>query len=192
MNSNSIPSADDVKKEIANVEREIKEGDIDTKDTGFRYLAYLARLRPLVQPATRYLAYTSDVGEAFRPVVNPRIVTTAYGVSWAYLIGDVAYEGYKSGKEVKDCNIEGKEGTTAIGLRVVQRSIFQATASMLFPALTIHSIVKYSALFLQKRKVQSRFMKAMPTALGLFTVPFLPYIFDGMLSSLLVTVHDVI
>ena len=32
---------------------------------------------------------TSDVGEAFRPVVHPYIVTGAYAVSWAYLAGYV-------------------------------------------------------------------------------------------------------
>jgi Mitochondrial 18 KDa protein (MTP18) len=30
---------------------------------------------------------TSDVGEAFRPVVPPWVVTAAYGVSWIYLAG---------------------------------------------------------------------------------------------------------
>lgn len=30
---------------------------------------------------------TSDVGEAFRPVVPPAVVTAAYGVSWLYLAG---------------------------------------------------------------------------------------------------------
>ena len=35
----------------------------------------------------RYVAYTSDIGEAFRPVVPPWLVTAAYGVSWAYVAG---------------------------------------------------------------------------------------------------------
>lgn len=50
-----------------------------------RYLAYLARFRAIV----RYLAYTSDVGEAFRPIVNPKIVSAAYAISWSYVIGRV-------------------------------------------------------------------------------------------------------
>lgn len=61
----------------------IAEGDVDTTQTNARYLGYLARIRPLLLPATRYLAYTSDVGEAFRPVVSPKVVTTAYGISIA-------------------------------------------------------------------------------------------------------------
>jgi mitochondrial fission process protein 1 len=46
--------------------------------------------------AHRYVAYTSDIGESFRPVAHPYMVRAAYGVSWAYLTGDVAYEGYKA------------------------------------------------------------------------------------------------
>jgi len=42
------------------------------------------------------VAYTSDIGESFRPVAHPKLVRTAYGISWAYLVGDVAHEGYKA------------------------------------------------------------------------------------------------
>ena len=46
--------------------------------------------------AHRYAAYTSEVGESFRPIAHPLLVRSAYAVSWAYIIGDVAYEGYKA------------------------------------------------------------------------------------------------
>lgn len=46
--------------------------------------------------AHRYVAYTSDIGESFRPVAHPYLVKGAYGVSWLYLIGDVSHEGYKA------------------------------------------------------------------------------------------------
>ena len=42
------------------------------------------------------MAYTSDIGESFRPVAHPKLVRAAYGISWAYLAGDVAHEGYKA------------------------------------------------------------------------------------------------
>lgn len=48
--------------------------------------------------AHRYVAYTSDIGESFRPIAHPYLIKGAYGVSWAYLIGDVSYEGYKAYK----------------------------------------------------------------------------------------------
>lgn len=46
--------------------------------------------------AHRYVAYTSDIGESFRPIAHPWLVKGAYGVSWLYLIGDVSNEGYKA------------------------------------------------------------------------------------------------
>ncbi|KAF1830243.1 hypothetical protein BDW02DRAFT_573236 [Decorospora gaudefroyi] len=46
--------------------------------------------------AHRYVAYTSDIGESFRPIAHPWLVKGAYGVSWVYLAGDVAHEGYKA------------------------------------------------------------------------------------------------
>jgi fission process protein 1 len=46
--------------------------------------------------AHRYVAYTSDIGESFRPIAHPWLVRGAYGVSWIYLMGDVSHEGYKA------------------------------------------------------------------------------------------------
>jgi len=46
--------------------------------------------------AHRYVAYTSDIGESFRPIAHPYLVKGAYGVSWLYLLGDVSHEGYKA------------------------------------------------------------------------------------------------
>jgi fission process protein 1 len=46
--------------------------------------------------AQRYVAYTSDIGESFRPIAHPYLVKGAYGVSWLYLLGDVSNEGYKA------------------------------------------------------------------------------------------------
>jgi fission process protein 1 len=46
--------------------------------------------------AHRYVAYTSDIGESFRPIAHPYLVKGAYGISWLYLAGDVSHEGYKA------------------------------------------------------------------------------------------------
>lgn len=60
---------------------------------------------------------------------------------------------------------------------MVKRGVFQSLASMAFPMLTIHSIVKYSAIGF--KNVKNVKVKAWgPTLLGLGIVPFLPYIFD--------------
>lgn len=74
-----------------------KEGDAtESTETNVRYAAYASRLRTILLSAHRYVAYTSDIGESFRPIAHPIAVRAAYGISWAYLAGDVSYEGYKA------------------------------------------------------------------------------------------------
>jgi fission process protein 1 len=68
----------------------------DSTDTNYRYAAYATRVRTILLSAHRYVAYTSDIGESFRPVSHPYLVRSAYGISWAYILGDVANEGYKA------------------------------------------------------------------------------------------------
>ena len=68
----------------------------DTTDTSIRYAAYATRIRTIMLSAHRYVAYTSDIGESFRPIAHPYLVKGAYGISWLYLIGDVSNEGYKA------------------------------------------------------------------------------------------------
>ncbi|PRP76513.1 hypothetical protein PROFUN_15064, partial [Planoprotostelium fungivorum] len=142
---------------------------IDTVESNARYLAYLARYRTLVTASSRYLAYTSDVGEAFRPIIKPAFVTATYAISWMYLAGDVSWEGYKAWKLQKD--------PSTVGGMMAKRAIFQGVASMLLPALTIHSVVKHSAKVFQKSSAPA--VRAWgPTVLGLAVVPALPFLFD--------------
>lgn len=64
-----------------------------------RYVPFLARLRTALIAGTRFTAYTSEAGEALRPIVNPSVVRIGYGVSWAYIIGDVGYAGYRANQQ---------------------------------------------------------------------------------------------
>ncbi|KAE8131237.1 mitochondrial 18 KDa protein-domain-containing protein [Aspergillus pseudotamarii] len=195
---------------------------VDSTDTPYRYAGYANRLRTVLLSAHRYVAYTSDIGESFRPVAHPYLVRSAYAISWSYLIGDVAHEGYKAylrnrrvlappGEAYKDAkgltqdqvfkgmatgNVGGSLRsptgesdslepwpTTQIPLiedyRTVmaKRAVFQSIASMGLPALTIHSVVKYSGRALNNSK-SVWFRTWAPIGLGLSVVPFLPYIFD--------------
>ncbi len=64
-------------------------------------------------------------GEAFRPVVRPLWVTASYGISWAYCIGDVAFES----KKAHDQGVRGVE----LARFGTERAVFQAIASMAIP-----------------------------------------------------------
>jgi fission process protein 1 len=144
-----------------------------------RYAAYANRIRTIMLSAQRYVAYTSDIGESFRPVAHPWLVRGAYAISWSYLIGDVTHEGYKaycqnqklltptSGSTPptatsavasesakmeaapKRHHIPALEDYRAV---MAQRAVFQSIASMGLPAFTIHSIVRYSGRALRNSK----------------------------------------
>jgi fission process protein 1 len=102
---------------------------------GARWMAYAGRLRALLA-AGRYMAYTSDVGEAFRPVVPPAVVTAAYAASFAYVGADVLVEGWHS--VGRGDALGGPDGTAR---RVLERATFQGLASLAVPAVTIHGVV---------------------------------------------------
>lgn len=73
-----------------------RSSSVDSTDSPVRYAAYANRIRTILLSAHRYVAYTSDIGESFRPVAHPWLVRGAYCISWAYLLGDVSHEGYKA------------------------------------------------------------------------------------------------
>jgi len=157
--------------------------------------------------AHRYVAYTSDIGESFRPVAHRRVVRAAYGVSWAYILGDVSYEGYKSylqNQRILNPKLEltpHQQKITGLPDAVpdsipldqlkpgvipaiddyrtvmVQRALFQSLASMGLPAFTIHSVVRYSGRAMKNIK-NTRVRTWGPIGLGLSVVPFLPTLFD--------------
>ncbi|GBE79393.1 hypothetical protein SCP_0205910 [Sparassis crispa] len=156
----------------------LADRDVDTTDTELRYMAYAARLRTAVRAGHRYIAYTSDVGEAFRPVVPPVVVSAAYGISWLYLAGDVSYESYKAHRKgPSPLEAAHFSEPTRIGMVAVKRAVFQSIASMALPAFTIHTAVKQAKkMFVNTRSPR---VKAWgPTATGLAIVPILPYLFD--------------
>lgn len=144
--------------------------DVKLTDTGARFAGYTAAFAR----AVRYLAFTSDFGEAFRPVAHPRLVTATYGISWAYCGADVAWEAYKAHQR-------GASRQELYHL-VSERSVFQAVASMALPAFTIHTTVNFGKGFFDRL---GRFQKWGPTAAGLGMIPFLPFMFDHPVEYLL-------
>ncbi|CAJ2512412.1 Uu.00g054270.m01.CDS01 [Anthostomella pinea] len=174
----------------------------DSTESNLRYAAYTNRLRTVMLSAQRYVAYTSDIGESFRPVAHPWLIRGAYGISWAYILGDVSYEGYKAywhNQRIMNPHVELSEkaqkmtGLTAPAPAdakpgavspledyrtvMVQRGLFQSIASMGLPAFTIHSVVRYSGRALKDAKNKTLRTWG-PIGLGLAVVPFLPTLFD--------------
>jgi mitochondrial fission process protein 1 len=130
----------------------------------------------------RYLAYSSDVGESFRPIVNKNIVRSFYALSWGYVAQDVYNYGFNSYDQGKrDCELYKD---------VSKRILYQSFASMILPAFTIHQTVHYTGkLFLHAKNnnIIKNFnvIRWGPTCMGMCVVPFLPYMFDEPVEKIL-------
>lgn len=184
----------------------------ELQESNLRYAAYTNRLRTVLLASHRYVAYTLDIGESFRPVINPFVVTVGYAVSWAYLMTDVSYASWKikmkaEGRWVPHLRpwenappadsakaekyLSEQQGLAERDWRVmfVKRGIFQSLASMALPAFTIHSAVKYSPPLFKNVKL-AKIRGFGPVAVGLLIVPFLPYIYDEPIEHAVDYVFD--
>merc|ERR1719210_1762216 len=81
----------------------------------------------------RYLAYTSDVGESFRPVLKPWMVTATYGISGAYVVADTGLAGYSAHKKGHSAEV--------VAACTTHTATFQLLASLAMPAVIIHTVV---------------------------------------------------
>ncbi|TEA10558.1 Mitochondrial fission process protein 1 [Colletotrichum sidae] len=180
----------------------------ESTESNVRYAAYVTRIRTIMMSAHRYVAYTSDIGESFRPVAHPLLVRSAYGVSWLYILGDVGYEGYKaywSNQRILNPHLQLTERQAKItGL---PGAVFDATQpSHVVPGGKVAPLDDYRTVMVQRGIFQSiasmglpaftihsvvrysgQAMKNVknarirtwgPIGLGLAVVPFLPSLFD--------------
>eukprot|EP00959_Pyramimonas_sp_CCMP1952_P025097 526589-Pyramimonas_sp.AAC.1 len=144
-----------------------------TRDTPFRYAAYLARANKIftvkaqimfrhASSAIRYAAYSSDVGEALRPVLSPRWVNATYGFAVSYVIGDISYHGYLESQRKGD-----------VTKAVAHATVFQLLASLVIPAVLIHQVVHVAHKGFHKL---GRYTKWGPSIVGLSCIPLMPLI----------------
>ena len=142
--------------------------EIKLADGQLRWAAYSASFAR----AFRYLAFTSDVGEALRPIANPRLVTGSYVVALGYCVVDVAYEGYKL---QKNNYVHEKGHKMTMAQCLVERSSFQFVASLAGPAIIIHTAVDIAKKATLKLGM---FQKWGPSVVGLACIPLLPTYLD--------------
>lgn len=194
---------EEIKTSVAQVDAALaNQHESDLDEGALRYAAYANRFRTILMASHRYVAYTSDIGESFRPVAHPIIVRLGYSISWAYILGDVLYSAWTTKMKLEGrytqglkpwnypypepnpvaakINHEANGGSLVDNdwrLAGLKRGIFQSVASMGLPAFTIHSAVRYSSLMFKNSKVPA--LKTYgPVAIGLGIVPLLPYVFD--------------
>ncbi|CDK24558.1 unnamed protein product [Kuraishia capsulata CBS 1993] len=199
---------DSVVTEINKIAESAAPGTLDNSDStdsSLRYAAYANRFRTILLASHRYVAYTSDIGESFRPIAHPNWVKACYGISWSYVLGDVGFEtwkakmrqegrytpGLKPWDTIPEPNAVAAGLNTEIDYRLVgiKRALFQSIASMGLPAFTIHSTVRYSSVLFKNSSIKP--LKTYgPVGLGLAVVPLLPYLFDEPVEHVMDYVFD--
>ena len=117
----------------------------------------------------RYAGYANEVGEAFAPLVPAVVVPASYGVAITYVVADTvdktrkAYSGGKYATAITNCAVI--EGFDAL--------VWQLAASVALPGYTIHQIVGVAVTILDSLGLNDGPLSALPTAIGLLTIPFI-------------------
>ena len=129
----------------------------------------LLRRLPMILSWARPLAYASEVGESFRPVISRSLVRFLYAISWAYVITDT----------IANIYFVQHLGSDAMLYTGIDKAIFHTFASMAIPAYTIHSIVKYSRkVFRYAFGLESKIGRWGPVLIGLGAIPHIIHPID--------------
>ncbi len=180
-------------KHIAAISPDNEKPDTESNDdknndwdegNGVRYAGYSARAARVLavfsktaKASTRYIAYSSDVGEASRPLVSPLFVKAMYGVAFSY----VGYDVYQATTNaVNKAKLENKseDEVQQVGMRAGAETLyFQLLASIIVPSLIIHTAV-HKCQAAVKKSTNVTLRRYGPTALGLGLIPLLPFTID--------------
>jgi len=143
-----------------------------------RWLAYLFRFKR----AARYIAFSSDVGEALRPVVRVWIVNSTYAIAFAYCLADTIYNGNKEYKRSTPPNM------SHVYNRASRTIVFHSFGSILIPAVSIHTVVHCAHKMTSKSSPRVKLWA--PSVAGLACIPFLPVFVDAPVEHATEIVFD--
>jgi fission process protein 1 len=137
----------------------------------------------------RYLGYTNELGESFRPIF-PKLVVPSYVVSFGYVFCDTADKTIKAQKEAEQ--LDPRVRTLHVVESAVDTLVWQSLASVIIPGITIHKIVdvtcdalagKYSII--PVKNVPPALQRWGPTVVGLATIPLVIHPLDNFVHFLL-------
>ena len=122
----------------------------------------------------RYMGYANECGEAFAAWLPPFGVPATYGVAAVYVLADTFDKAIKANKE------KGMKEGVIVGLDTVT---WQMLASVFWPGSFIRVMVNATNLLVSKLSADlsldvggldaETIEKALPTAIGLMTIPFI-------------------
>mmetsp|Transcript_25201 Transcript_25201/g.49093 ORF Transcript_25201/g.49093 Transcript_25201/m.49093 type:complete len:170 (+) Transcript_25201:70-579(+) len=126
----------------------------------------------------RYLGYSNEVGEAFRPLVHHRFVTGSYGLAGAYVLADTADKVNLALNDERVPKVARNQYAIEKGLDTL---IWQGLASVVIPGACINRVVWAAG----KLPLPPRAKSVVPTAIGLASIPLIIYPIDLLVHECL-------
>jgi len=140
----------------------------------FKYAGPISRLMRIFAEF-RMASYASDIGEATRGTFPNLFVNTMYGVTLSYIGVDlyIRYNDFKNGY-INDLKINTESVLKPIQQYMGYHSIWHAQASLIFPTITIHTIVGATRKIVTKLPwMNPTCAKLMPAGTALAAIPLL-------------------
>jgi fission process protein 1 len=129
----------------------------------------------------RYVGYSNEIGEAFRPVVRISAVRFSYLLEMIYFFADTFHKGFKAYGNPKD-----QESKTLGALKASSYTmLWQFLASIAIPAFAINRTVKLTGYLVRNSQFKSIVNKYIPTMIGLGLIPVLPYVLDPLVDDVM-------
>jgi fission process protein 1 len=161
------------------------EPENELQDGPARFLGLAGRvgvvLARTAKAGSRYIAYSSDVGEAFRPLVSPTFVRATYGIAYAYVLADVGFAVYGEHNR----SAEKEDYDQRVARAGVETLTFQLLASIAVPSLIIHTAVHQAQNMAKRATKPTKLARYGPTALGLAIIPVLPFTIDSPIEHVI-------
>ncbi len=128
-----------------------------------------------VMTTLRPTAYASEIGEALRRVTPLWFVNSMYGASILYVLVDTGVSTVSAYKNNPKQLVSNRKHATIV---CADQIVWHSFASMVLPAVTIHTIVKYAGKLLRG----TRYASVLPAAIGLASIPFIIHPLDNSVT----------
>ncbi|XP_053972510.1 mitochondrial fission process protein 1 [Hylaeus volcanicus] len=126
----------------------------------------------------RYLGYTNEVGEAFRPIIPRSVVWLSYLVASGYVVADTVHKGIK----------QYSSDTTSAATKnaffsMSDTLLWQSFASVIIPGFTINRICA-TVQYVQRKSTNVALKNRwISTIVGLVSIPFIIHPIDHMVED---------
>ncbi|BFG03017.1 mitochondrial fission process protein 1 [Drosophila madeirensis] len=123
----------------------------------------------------RYMGYSNEIGEAFRPLVPKSIVAASYGMAIGYVCTDT----FDKSLRLQMAGASNRD----VGILAGDVFSWQMMASVIIPGLVINRITWASRLMLSK--APGAIAKTVPTLIGLASIPLIIHPIDSLVDRLM-------